>query len=180
MSAVPSLPKESRNFYIKYSTNLIFHLAVPVQYNSLMLSSTSHLKIVSEKFATEHLLDNPTIKKCVTGILSASQQRVLVTKWLGQAWEETAQKKEMIAPQGHSQLNNFMMSLGSRYDQPSLFSQPNGVGTFWSHFSQVSTSSSHLFLISWHLLLALLPCQSALISWHLLLTPLFEALPLGI
>ena len=51
-------------------------------------------KSAVEKLATEHMRDN--LNDYLTGKLTAGQRRVLFTKWIGQAWEETAGNKEMV------------------------------------------------------------------------------------
>ena len=51
-------------------------------------------KAAIEKMATIHLQENSN--DYVTGKISASERRILFTKWVGQAWEELSVNKDMI------------------------------------------------------------------------------------
>ena len=51
-------------------------------------------KAAIEKMTTIHLQEN--LNDYVTGKISASQRRILFTKWVGQAWEELSANKDMI------------------------------------------------------------------------------------
>lgn len=46
-----------------------------------------------DKLATGHMQDH--LHDYLTDKLTAIQRRVLLTKWIGQAWEETSAKKDM-------------------------------------------------------------------------------------
>ena len=46
--------------------------------------------------ATQHMQEK--LDDYVDGRISANKQRVLFTKWVGQAWEEVSSSKEMIKP----------------------------------------------------------------------------------
>ena len=47
----------------------------------------------AEAAAMKHMQDN--LEAYVNGKFTASERRVLITKWVGQAWEELSQNKEM-------------------------------------------------------------------------------------
>ena len=47
-----------------------------------------------EKLAMQHMHDH--LNDYLSGKLSASEQRVLFTRWIGQAWQETSANKEVI------------------------------------------------------------------------------------
>ena len=51
-------------------------------------------KAAIDKLATEHLHHN--VNAYLHGQINASQRRILLTTWIGQAWEEVASRKEMI------------------------------------------------------------------------------------
>ena len=51
-------------------------------------------KAAVDKLATDHLNEN--FEAYVRGAVNAVQRRVLLTKWVAQAWEEENSKKEMI------------------------------------------------------------------------------------
>jgi len=51
-------------------------------------------KTVVDRLATTHMQEN--LDAYVTGGLSASRRSVLITKWVGQAWEEVSANKDMI------------------------------------------------------------------------------------
>ena len=51
-------------------------------------------KAAVDKLATEHLHDN--VDKYLKGEMCANERRVLLTKWIGQAWEEASSKNEMV------------------------------------------------------------------------------------
>ena len=48
-----------------------------------------------EKLANEHMQHN--LEAYVRGDINASKQRILFTKWVGEAWERQSAKKEMVA-----------------------------------------------------------------------------------
>lgn len=51
-------------------------------------------KAAVDKLATEHLHNN--VDAYLTGKMCASERRLLLTKWIGQAWEEVSSNKEMV------------------------------------------------------------------------------------
>ena len=51
-------------------------------------------KSVVDRLATAHMQEN--LDAYVTGGMTASRRRVLITRWVGQAWEEVCTNKDMI------------------------------------------------------------------------------------
>ena len=51
-------------------------------------------KAAIDKLATEHLHHNVNVY--LQGQINASQRRILLATWIGQAWEEVASRKDMI------------------------------------------------------------------------------------
>ena len=51
-------------------------------------------KAAVDRLATTHVQEN--LQDYVRGSIPAGEQRVLFTKWIGQAWEEVSAKKEMV------------------------------------------------------------------------------------
>ena len=47
-----------------------------------------------DKLQTEHMHGH--LEQYVNNSLSASARRILITKWVGAAWEQVSQKKEMV------------------------------------------------------------------------------------
>ena len=60
----------------------------------LDVSFNAELKSIIDKLQTEHMHDN--LDKYVSNGFSASARRVLITKWVGEAWEKVSQKETMI------------------------------------------------------------------------------------
>ena len=59
------------------------------------VSFNKPFKSAVERQATQHMQEN--LDAYVYGRINASARRVLITKWVGQAWEEVCVDKEMIA-----------------------------------------------------------------------------------
>ena len=58
------------------------------------MSVNSPFKGAVEKLATQHMQEN--LEAYVKGQFNASARTVLFTKWVGQAWEEICQNRDMI------------------------------------------------------------------------------------
>ena len=60
----------------------------------LDVSINAPFKAIVNRLATDHWAQN--LQAYVEGTISASQRRVLLSQWVGQAWEELSANKEMI------------------------------------------------------------------------------------
>ena len=60
----------------------------------LDVSFNGEFKAVIDELQTKHMHDN--LEQYVQNSLSASARRVLITKWVGAAWSQVSQKKEMV------------------------------------------------------------------------------------
>ncbi len=60
----------------------------------LDVSFNAEFKSLIDKLQTEHMHDN--LDDYVSNSFTASARRVLITKWVGEAWEKVSQKKTMI------------------------------------------------------------------------------------
>ena len=60
----------------------------------LDVSFNGEFKNVIDKLQTEHMHGH--LEQYVNNSLSASARRILITKWVGAAWEQVSQKKEMV------------------------------------------------------------------------------------
>ena len=58
------------------------------------VSFNKPFKSAVERQATQHMLEN--LDSYVYGRINASARRVLITKWVGQAWQEISADKEMV------------------------------------------------------------------------------------
>ena len=78
-----------------YKTEVIF---VPAGATSLVqpidVVFNAPFKAAIDKLATEHLQNN--VDLYIRNSINASQRRVLLTQWVGQAWEDLSLKKEMV------------------------------------------------------------------------------------
>ena len=61
----------------------------------LDVSINSEFKNIIERLQNQHMHGN--VIMYIEGKISASQRRVLISKWVGQAWTEICSKKEMIS-----------------------------------------------------------------------------------
>ena len=77
------------NTYITYVSGGCTSFVQPVD-----VSFNKHFKSAVERQATQHMQEN--LDSYVYGLINASARRVLITKWVGQAWEEISEDKEMI------------------------------------------------------------------------------------
>ena len=60
----------------------------------LDVSVNAEFKGIIERLQNEHMHANVSLY--VEGKMSASQRRVLISKWVGQAWTEVCSKRDMI------------------------------------------------------------------------------------
>lgn len=77
------------NTSITYVPGGCTYLVQPVD-----VSSNKPFKSTVERQATQHMLEN--LDSYVYSRINASARQVLITKWVGQAWEEISADKEMI------------------------------------------------------------------------------------
>ena len=60
----------------------------------LDVSVNSEFKSIVERLQNQHMHSNVSLY--IEGKITASQRRVLITKWVGQAWAEVCANKDMI------------------------------------------------------------------------------------
>ena len=60
----------------------------------LDVAINAEFKVIVARLQNEHMHEN--LNLYVENKMTASQRRVLITKWVGQAWDEVSAKKEMI------------------------------------------------------------------------------------
>ncbi len=60
----------------------------------LDVSFNGVVKSVVERLQNEHMHQN--LEKYINGTIPAGQRRILISKWVGEAWTEVSKNKEMI------------------------------------------------------------------------------------
>ena len=87
--AIIKLLKERCNTEIEFVPPGATSLVQPVD-----VVFNAPFKAAVDKLATDHLHSN--VEAYLRGEINASQRRILLTKWIGQAWEEVSSNKEMV------------------------------------------------------------------------------------